>query len=80
MYSTEEERINQKMKVRVKLDKPIVWRASTNPSIEKEFLYEHDPNDDEDISHRLVGIASNLINAMMYQGVKKVSLEVVDEV
>ena len=68
------------MKVRVKLDKPIVWRASTNHIIEKEFIYEHDPNDDEDISHRLVGITSNLINAMMYQGVKKVSLEVVDEI
>tara|TARA_R110002096_G_scaffold341101_2_gene534167 strand:- start:431 stop:649 length:219 start_codon:yes stop_codon:yes gene_type:complete len=68
------------MKVRVKLDKPIVWRASTNPIIEKEFIYEHDPNDDEDISHRLVGITSNLINAMMYQGVKKFSLEVVDEI
>ena len=68
------------MKVRVKLDKPIVWRASTNPLIEKEFIWEHSPSDDEDISHRLAGIATNLTHAMVYQGVKKFSLEVVDEI
>ena len=66
------------MKIRVKLDKPIVWRASTNPLIEKDFIWEHDPNDDEDISHRLAGIATNLTHAIVYQGVKKVSMEVVD--
>jgi hypothetical protein len=65
------------MKIRVKLDKPISWSLGDNAIIEKDFIWEHDPNDDEDISHRLAGIATNLTHAMIHKGVKKISLEVI---
>ena len=68
------------MKIRVKLDKPILWNCGHPRVLEKDFIWEHNPNDDEDISHRLAGIATNLTHAMVYKGVKKVSLEVVDEI
>jgi len=67
------------MQIRVKLDKPILWDGRHPRIFQKEFIYKHDPNDDEDISHRLAGIATNLSHAIIHKGVKKVSMEVVDE-
>jgi hypothetical protein len=68
------------MKVRVKLDKPILWRGGEDEMISKDFIFEHNPNDENDLGTQLAMIATSSTHAMMYKGVKKFSLEVVDEI
>ena len=66
------------VKVKIKASQPWPLQNEEHKRHSKEYIYEHDINDEETWSYRIVACTTNLINDMKYHGLKKFTIEMLE--
>ena len=67
------------MKVKIKASQKWPW-IKKDKKFSKEIIFEYSPNDEYNELHNLVAMTTQLASEMFYHGLKKFTIERIDEV
>ena len=64
-------------KIKFIFDKPLKFNSTGKAT--DILIYEHREDDEENWAYRVVGLCCNAVSALQYKGMKKFSVELLDE-